>query len=175
MVYAYDVTARKKHLIQGFMITELTEEPNRYRVTINCDHSLFIECMKFLIGIVPERFSIHIGEFGKIRQLDGEYKTDDMLNIIDQNEAFLKDCTNIEMAFDYLDTETAFQVYISDCKFFEVFTDNLDFLKTFEDKFNIKEVNDLAILTEFPRTMTAQTSIEVKKEIQNITNILYLK
>ena len=131
--------------------------------------------MKFLIGTVPERFLILIGEYGKIEQLNGEYKTDDMLNIIDQNEAFLKDCTNIEMAFDYLNTETVFQLYISDCKFFEVFTDNLDFLKTFEDKFNIKEVNDLAILTEFPRTMTAQTSTEVKKEIQNITNTVYSK
>ena len=157
------------------MISELTDGPNKYRVTINCDHSLFIECMKFLIRVVPERFLILIGEFGKIEQLDGEYNTDDMLNIIDQNEAFLKDCTNIEMAFDYLDTGTAFQVYISDCKFFEVFTDNLEFLKTFEDNFNIREVNDLAILTEFPRTMTSQISTDVKKEIQNITNTLYTK
>jgi hypothetical protein len=70
-------------------------------------------------------------------------------------------------------SETAFQVYISDCKFFEVFTDNLDFLKTFNDKFNINEVNDLAILTEFPRTMTSQMSSDVKKEIQNIANTLY--
>lgn len=168
-----NANARKNHLIQGYMISELTEGPNKYRVTINCNHSLFIECMKFLIGIVPERFLILIGEYSKLEQLDGDYRTDDMLNIIDQNETFLKDCTNIEMAFDYLDAETAFQVYISDCKFFEVFTDNLDFLKTFNDKFNINEVNDLAILTEFPRTMTSQMSSDVKKEIQNITNTLY--
>ena len=165
----------RKHLVQGYSVAELADGPNKFRVSINCDYPIFIDCLRYLIGIVPERFLILIGEFGKIEQLDGEYNTNDVINIVDQYECFLEACTNIEMAFDYLDTETAFQLYISDCKFFEVFTNELNFLKLFEQEFNILEVNDLATLTEFPSTMTSQLSSEVKKEIQNITNTLYTK
>ncbi len=170
-----NVNARKKYLVQGYLISELTDGPNKYRVSINCDHSQFIDCLKHLIKIVPERFIAFIGDFSNLEQLEDDYMVVDIINIIDQNENFIKNCTNIQMAFDYLDETTAFQLYVSDCKFFEVFTDNLEFLKNLETSFQLKRLDDMAILTEFPRTMTASTSDVVSDEIQSMINTLYSK
>jgi len=49
---------------------------------------------------------------------------------------------------------------------------NIDFLNILETRFNISKVDELATLTEFPRSMTSQTSHVVKEEIHNIIRSL---
>lgn len=166
------VNARKEFLVEGYLITKLNEGPNKFQVTINCNHSFFLNCLKYLISITPYPFITFIGEFSKLKQLDGEYYSDQILEVINNNQDFIRDCTNLEMAFDYLDETQAFQLYVSDCKFFEVFTDDLSFIMHLENEFNIQHVEKMVIISEFPRTMTSMPSDEVNANIHKITDTL---
>jgi hypothetical protein len=164
---------RKTHLVEGYSHAEITEnEPYKYTVSINCDHSRFYICLVQLCKMVPEPFVVHIGEFSNLTQLDGQYMLNDMLRVIKQHREFITDCVNFELVLDHVDAGSEFQLYISDCKSFEIYAANELLVSDLESHIGISEVSNLAKVSEFPRTMMSPNGDICKETINEISEAL---
>ena len=107
-----------------------------------------------LFGLITGPVVFSIGEYGKLGSAMGEFPVAQLSLTLGKYSELLATDTEIEMLFDSV--EQPLQLYVSDCKYFELYGSDEAKLRQSMLDCGVSEIPSLATIDEFPRIMTGQ-------------------
>lgn len=143
---------RQPFLVEGYSVKALDEPPFTYQTLVNCHNSQFWTVLSKLFKLITGPVAFSIGEHGKSRSAMGEFSVAQLLSTLGKYSELLATDTEIEMLFD--SAEQPLQLYVSDCKYFELYGSDEAKLRRLD--WGLSEIPRLATIDEFPRVMTGQ-------------------
>lgn len=169
------VRERRPNLVAGYAIMAYNKSPEfSFNAIVNCHHSQFWNTLTKIIELMPEPITFSIGDYGNLNEEDGVYSKRQLIKVLNNYSGSISNDTEIQMLFNHQNESSAFQLYVSDCKFFEIYGSNdKEFRETMLDC-NLPEIPDLATIDEFPRTMTGQPGEATKLLLGNIRHAFEL-
>jgi len=148
---------RYPFLVAGYTIFDYNEYPQfSFQAMINCNHSKFWLVLTSIIKIIPEPIIFSIGDYENLNEIAGNYSNEQLITILSKYSESLSNDTGIQMLINHQSTNSAFQLYVSDCKFFEIYSSDDSKLINLMIDLGLPEIKKLATVNEFPRTMTGQ-------------------
>jgi hypothetical protein len=147
---------RRPFLVAGSII-DYNEFPQfSFQVMINCNHSKLWLVFTSIIQLIPEPIQFSIGDYESLSEIAGSYSNGKLINILSKYSELLSNDTGIQMLINHQSSNSAFQLYASDCKYFEIYTSDDSKLINVMIDLGLPEIKNLATVDEFPRTMTGQ-------------------
>lgn len=145
---------RQPFLVEGYSVKALDEPPFAYQALVNCHNSRFWTVLSKLFSVITGPVLFTIGEYGKLGSAMGEFSVAQLSLTLSKYSEQLANDTEIEMLFD--SAEQPIQLFVSDCKYFELYgSDEVEPRQSMLDC-GIPEIPRLATIDEFPRVMTGQ-------------------
>lgn len=145
---------RQPFLVEGYSVKALDEPPFAYQALVNCHNSRFWTVLSKLFSVITGPVLFTIGEYGKLGSAMGEFSVAQLSLTLSKYSEQLANDTEIEMLFD--SAEQPIQLFVSDCKYFELYgSDEVELRQSMLDC-GIPEIPRLATIDEFPRVMTGQ-------------------
>lgn len=167
------VQERQPYLVAGYTITNYNEYPQfSFQATINCHHSQFWLVLTSIIKLIPDPINFSIGEYGNINDVAGNCSNEQLVITLSKYSEPLTNDTEIQMLFNHQNESSAFQLYVSDCKYFEIYSsDDSKLIKLMTD-LELPEIQNLATVDEFPRTMTGHPIENTQSLLSSIRTAL---
>jgi hypothetical protein len=163
------VRERQPYLVAGYTIKSYNELPQfSFQATINCNHSQFWLTLTNIIELIPEPIKFSIGDYGNLNEVEGDYSRDKLITTLTNYAESISKDTEVEMLFDHQSESLAFQLYVSDCKFFEIYCSEDAQLKNVMIDCGLPEISNLATVNEFPRIMKGQPCENTQSLLLNI-------
>jgi hypothetical protein len=163
---------RQPFLVEGYSVKVLDEPPFTYRALVNCHNSRFWTVLSKLFRLVTGPVDFSIGEYGKPGSAMRHFSVAQLSLTLGKYSELLASDTEIEMLFD--SAEQPLQLYVSDCKYFELYGSDEAKLRQSMLDCGVSEIPRLATIDEFPRIMTGQpletsqsTSEAIRTELAN--------
>lgn len=150
------------NIVEGFKVREICNENYTHFVEINVNvddiWSLFVELSNNLIGDVA---------YGVIGFKDDEpilsefTKKQNILDIFNDYKFELMNDGFIQFGIAHTDDFSFNEIHISNFKYFQIWTSNIEVLKMILDKFGLEE-KDINFIDEFPVVSKALQADEIK-------------
>lgn len=167
------VQERKPYLVAGYAITNYNEYPQfSFQATINCNHSQFWLVLTSIINLIPDPIIFSIGDYPNVNEVAGNYSNEQLITILSKYAESLTKDTEIRLLINHQNENSAFQLYVSDCKYFEIYSsDDSKIIKLMID-LGLPEIKNLATVNEFPRTMIGQPIENTQSLLSRIRSAL---
>lgn len=160
---------RLPYLVPGFSIKEYREIPQfLFSATVNCHHSMFVHVLLGLVGISYDSIMLSVGDYNKLNDLPGSFSKEKINILLSRYSEEIAKNVELQMLINSQSGESAVQIFASDSKFFEVYGADEFAFRSLMDSLDLPEVNDLATLDEFPRTMVGEPGEITQKLLSDI-------
>ena len=164
---------RKPYLVAGYTIRDYNELPQfSFSATINCHHYQFWDVLIKIIELVSEPIALSIGDYNNLSDLSGSYSQKRLAETLTNYSETISNNTEIQMLFNSQNENSAFQLFVSDCKYFEIYGSDEHELREIMLELSLPEISDLATVDEFPRTMTGEPGDTTQVLLNDIKNAL---
>lgn len=164
---------RKPHLLSGYSISDYNELPQfSFSATINCHHSQFWDVLIRIIELASEPIAFSIGDYNNLSDPSGSYSLKYLTETLNNYSEAISGNTEIQILFNSQNNNSSFQLFVSDCKYFEIYGSDENKLREAMLELNLPEVSGLATVDEFPRTMTGEPGDTTQVLLNDIKNAL---
>jgi len=146
---------RMLHLVEGYTIIELQDNQDfKYQTLININHSQFWDGLNALIHLIPEPLVFSFGKYDQeLKTLEKEFSRENLVSKLSKLANKISSNIEIEMSFQSISELSLVQLYVSDCKTFELYHSNKELIDKCMSDLGLTIIKDLATVEEFPRTI----------------------